>query len=323
MPRPAPVFMATRDLADHLVQATEAAAVAASKWRGLGDGKAADGAAVEAMRAVFDNVPFDGRVAIGEGERDDAPMLWIGEPLGSMQGQPGAPSIDIAVDPLECTNHVALDKPNAMAVLAAAPRGTLLHAPDCYMDKIAGPADMSGHISLEADVAYNVEAACNVLDKHSSLLKVVVMDRPRHEELIRDLKKHDVDIVLIGDGDIAAALNAADPNSEIDMLMGIGAAPEGVITATALRGLNAPFEGRLIFKNDGHRDRAEEMIDDDVDRLWGRDELCSSDDSIFIGTGVCPGRTRGVEETEDGRHSVHSEVIDVSSGEHYFLSSVR
>ena len=314
MPRPTPVFMATRDLADHLVQATEAAAVAASKWRGLGDGKAADGAAVEAMRAVFDNVPFDGRVAIGEGERDDAPMLWIGEPLGSMQGQPGAPSIDIAVDPLECTNHVALDKPNAMAVLAAAPRGTLLHAPDCYMDKIAGPADMSGHISLEADVAYNVEAACNVLDKHSSLLKVVVMDRPRHEELIRDLKKHDVDVVLIGDGDIAAALNAADPNSEIDMLMGIGAAPEGVITATALRGLNAPFEGRLIFKNDGHRERAEEMIDDDVDRLWGRDELCSSDDSIFIGTGVCPGRTRGVEETEDGRHSVHSEVIDVSSG---------
>ena len=323
MPRPIPVFMATRDLADHFVQATEAAAVAASKWRGLGDGKAADGAAVEAMRAVFDNVPFDGRVAIGEGERDDAPMLWIGEPLGSMQGQPGAPSIDIAVDPLECTNHVALDKPNAMAVLAAAPRGTLLHAPDCYMDKIAGPSEMAGHISLEADVAYNVEAACSVLDKHSSLLKVVVMDRPRHEELIRDLRQYDVDIVLIGDGDIAAALNAADTNSEIDMLMGIGAAPEGVITATALRGLNAPFEGRLIFKNDGHRDRAEKMIDDDVDRLWSRDELCSSDDSIFIGTGVCPGRTRGVEETEDGRHSVHSEVIDVSSGEHYYLSSVR
>ena len=315
--------MATRDLADHLVQATEAAAVAASKWRGLGDGKAADGAAVEAMRAVFDNVPFDGRVAIGEGERDDAPMLWIGEPLGSMQGQLGAPSIDIAVDPLECTNHVALDKPNAMAVLAAAPRGALLHAPDCYMDKIAGPAEMTGHISLEAEVAYNVEAACSVLDKHSSLLKVVVMDRPRHEDLIRDLKHQDVDVVLIGDGDIAAALNAADSNSEIDMLMGIGAAPEGVITATALRGLKAPFEGRLIFKNDGHRDRAEKMIDDDVDRLWGRDELCSSDDSIFIGTAGCPGRTRGVEQTEDGRHSVHSEVIDVSSGEHYFLSSVR
>ena len=323
MPRPTPDFMATRDLADHFLQATEAAAVAASAWRGLGDGKAADGAAGEAMRAIFDNVPFDGRVAIGEGERDDAPMLWIGEPLGSMQSQVGAPSIDIAVDPLECTNHVALDKPNAMAVLAAAPRGTLLHAPDCYMDKIAGPPEMSGHISLEADVSYNVEAACSVLDKHSSLLRVVVMDRPRHEELIRDLKQHEVDVVLIGDGDIAAALNAADHNSEIDMLMGIGAAPEGVITATALRGLKAPFEGRLIFKNEGHRERAEKMIDDDIDRLWGRDELCSSDDSIFIGTGVCPGRTRGVELTEDGRHSVHSEVIDVSSGEHYYLSSVR
>ena len=323
MPRPTPDFMATRDLADHFLQATEAAAVAASAWRGLGDGKAADGAAVEAMRAVFDNIPFDGRVAIGEGERDDAPMLWIGEPLGSMQSQVGAPSIDIAVDPLECTNHVALDKPNAMAGLAAAPRGTLLHAPDCYMDKIAGPPEMSGHISLEADVSYNVEAACSVLDKHSSLLRVVVMDRPRHEELIRDLKQHEVDVVLIGDGDIAAALNAADHNSEIDMLMGIGAAPEGVITATALRGLKAPFEGRLIFKNEGHRERAEKMIDDDIDRLWGRDELCSSDDSIFIGTGVCPGRTRGVELTEDGRHSVHSEVIDVSSGEHYYLSSVR
>ena len=315
--------MATTDLVQHFLQATEAAAVAASAWRGLGDGKAADGAAVEAMREVFDSVPFDGRVAIGEGERDDAPMLWIGEPLGSLQGVAHAPSIDIAVDPLECTNHVALDLPNAMAVLAAAPRGSLLHAPDCYMDKIAGPAALAGEVSLEADTSYNVEAAASALAKQPSQLRVVVMDRPRHEQLIRELKQHDVDIVLIGDGDIVAALNAADPNSDIDMLMGIGAAPEGVITATALRGLKAPFEGRLVFKNEGHRERAEAMIEGDVDRLWGRDELCSSDDSVFIGSGVCPGRTRGVEQTEDGRHSIHSEVIDVKSGEHYFVSSVR
>ena len=315
--------MATIDLAEHFLQATEAAAVAASAWRGLGDRKAADGAAVEAMRTVFDSVPFDGRVAIGEGERDDAPMLWIGEPLGSMQGVAGAPAIDIAVDPLECTNHVALDLPNAMAVLAAAPRGSLLHAPDCYMDKIAGPTALAGEVSLEADTSYNVEAACSALDKASSQLRVVVMDRPRHEQLIRDLKQHNVDIVLIGDGDIAAALNASDPDSDIDMLMGIGAAPEGVITATALRGLKAPFEGRLVFKNEGHRERAESMIEGDVDRIWSRDELCSSDDSVFIGSGVCPGRTRGVEETDDGRYSVHSEVIDVKSGEHYFVSSVR
>jgi len=315
--------MATTDLIEHFLQATEAAAVAASAWKGLKDGKAADGAAVEAMRTVFDSVPFDGRVAIGEGERDDAPMLWIGEPLGSMQGIAGAPTIDIAVDPLECTNHVAFDLPNAMAVLAAAPRGNLLHAPDCYMDKIAGPAALAGEVSLEADTSYNVEAACAALGKTTSQLRVVVMDRPRHEQLIRDLKQHGVNIILIGDGDIAAALNAADPDSDIDMLMGIGAAPEGVITATALRGLKAPFEGRLVFKNEGHRERAESMIEGDVDRIWSRDELCSSDDSVFIGSGVCPGRTRGVEETDDGRHSIHSEVIDVKSGEHYFVSSVR
>ncbi len=297
--------MATIDLAEHFLQATEAAAVAASAWRGLGERKAADGAAVEAMRAVFDTVPFDGRVAIGEGERDDAPMLWIGEPLGSMQGVTGAPRIDIAVDPLECTNHVALDLPNAMAVLAAAPRGGLLHAPDCYMDKIAGPTALAGEVSLEADVAYNVEAACAALDKPSSHLRVVVMERPRHEQLIRDLNQHDIDIMLIGDGDIAAALNAADPHSDIDMLMGIGAAPEGVITATALRGLGAPFEGRLVFKNEGHRERAEQMIDGDIDRIWARDQLGTSVDTMFLCSRVCTRPPNGGEILGDGRASVN------------------
>jgi fructose-1,6-bisphosphatase class II len=315
--------MATIDLQQHFLAATEAAAIAAAGWIGKGDGKSADGAAVQAMRAVFDNVPFDGRVAIGEGERDDAPMLWIGEPLGSMQGDPKAPSIDIAVDPLECTNHVANDLPNAMAVLAAAPRGNLLHAPDCYMNKISGPSELNGEISLDESTSYNIEAASSVLGKKKSELNVVVMDRPRHKILISELRAHDVNVVLIGDGDVSAALNAADPESHIDMLMGVGAAPEGVITATALRGLNAPFEGRLVFKNDGHRDRAEKMIDGDVERLWSRDDLCSSDDSLFIGTGVCPGRTFGVEKLSDGRYSVQSEVIDVASGIHRFVESIR
>jgi fructose-1,6-bisphosphatase class II len=315
--------MATRDLEKYFLDATESAAIAAAEWIGMNDGKAADGAAVEAMRKVFDAVPFNGRVAIGEGERDDAPMLWIGEPLGSMQGNAMAAAIDIAVDPLECTNHVALNLPNAMAVLAAAPRGSLLHAPDCYMDKISGPAELLGEVSLEADVSYNIEAACSVMDKKSSDLRVVVMDRPRHKELIRDLNKYEVDIVLIGDGDITAALNAADPNSDIDMLMGVGAAPEGVITATALRGLGAPFEGRLVFKNDGHRERAEKMIEGDIERIWGRDELCSSDDSIFIGTGVCSGRTNGVEILGNKKVRVHSEIIDVKTKEHKFITSER
>ncbi len=315
--------MATIDLESHFLAATEAAAVAAAAWRGKGDGKAADGAAVEAIRAIFDQVPFDGRVAIGDGDRDDAPMLWIGEPLGSMQGNPDAPSIDIAVDPLECTNHVAHDLPNAMAVLAAAPRGTLLHAPDCYMNKIAGSAELEGVISLDASTAYNVEAAAEALGKKESELNIVVMDRPRHEKLISELNQYNVNVVLIGDGDVSAALNAADPQSEIDMLMGIGAAPEGVITATALRGLDAPFEGRLVFKNEGHRERAEAMIDGDIERLWRRNELCASEDAVFIGTGVCPGRTFGVEELSDGRFSVQSEVIDVASGAHKFVDNIR
>jgi len=310
--------MAISDLEKYFLKATESAAIAASKWIGKRDGKAADGAAVEAMRSVFDKVPFDGRVAIGEGERDDAPMLWIGEPLGSLQGVANTPKIDIAVDPLECTNHVANDLPNAMAVLAAAPRGSLLHAPDCYMNKISGSKELIGEISLDASTSYNIEATSNALDKPNSSLNVVVMDRPRHKKLIKELKELSVNVVLIGDGDIAAALNAADPKSEIDLLMGIGAAPEGVITATALRGLDAPFEGRLIFKNDGHRDRAEQMIDDDIERLWKRDDLCTSDDALFIGTGVCSGRTRGVS-LANGKYSVESEVIDVSNGIHKFV----
>jgi fructose-1,6-bisphosphatase class II len=315
--------MLTRDLEKYFLDATESAAIAAAAWIGRNDGKAADGAAVEAMRKVFDTVPFDGRVAIGEGERDDAPMLWIGEPLGAMQGVPEAISIDIAVDPLECTNHVAYNLPNAMAVLAAAPRGELLHAPDCYMDKIAGSSELIGEISLGAGTSYNIEAACSVLGKNSSELKVVVMDRPRHIELIKELKEYNVDIRLIGDGDVSAALDAADPNSEIDMLMGIGAAPEGVITATALRGLNAPFEGRLVFKNEGHKERAEKMIDGDIEKIWDRDELCSSNDSIFIGTGVCDGRTNGVKKDENGKYIVQSEIIDVHNNEHKILTSER
>jgi fructose-1,6-bisphosphatase/sedoheptulose 1,7-bisphosphatase-like protein len=156
------------------------------------------------------------------------------------------------------------------------------------------------------------------LDKSIESLNVVVMDRPRHRKLIKELNDLSVNVVLIGDGDIAAALNAADPRSEIDLLMGIGAAPEGVITAAALRGLNAPFQGRLIFKNEGHRSRAEEMIDGDIERLWERDDLCSSDDALFIGTGVCSGRTKGVT-FENGKYMVESEVIDVSSGIHKFV----
>ena len=264
----------TSDLMSHFVRATEEAAIAASKWRGRGDGKLADGAAVEAMRGVFDSVPFDGRVAIGEGERDDAPMLWIGEPLGSMQGVEGALKIDIAVDPLECTNHVAKDLPNAIAAL----------------------------------------------DKSVTDLRVVVMDRDRHRDLIKSLRELGVSVPLIGDGDVAAALDAANPHSDVDLLMGIGAAPEGVITATALRGLDAHFEGRLVTTNEDHERRAHDMLGDDVYRLWGRDDLCASSDALFVASGVCSGYLPGVEDL-GSRVAVHSEVIDVASKTRQFISA--
>lgn len=305
--------MPVRDLTYDFIRATSSAALAAYEWVGKRDGKAADGAAVESMRSVFDSIPFNGRVAIGEGERDDAPMLWIGETLGSLRDDPHAEKIDIAVDPLECTNHVAYDKPNAMAVLAAAPRGALLHAPDCYMDKLAGCTALIGEISLEGTVEYNLEAAGDALNKPISDLNVVVMDRPRHEDLISKIQTMGAKVSLIGDGDITAALDSADSNSSTDLLMGIGAAPEGVITATALRGLNAFFEGRLVTTNADHKKRAIQMVGDKIEHIWKRDELCSSKDSVYIGSGVCGGRVPGPTKDSDGSMVVTSEVIDVST----------
>ena len=305
--------MPVRDLTEDFLRATSSAAAAAYEWIGKGDGKAADGAAVEAMRNVFDTIPFDGRVAIGEGERDDAPMLWIGEPLGSRQGLEDAQKVDIAVDPLECTNHVANDLPNAMAVLAAAPRGALLHAPDCYMEKIAGSSILEGEISLEGSTQYNLEATSHVLDRPVSDLSVVVMDRPRHVDLISKIEGMGANVRLIGDGDIAAALDAADPDSSTDLLMGIGAAPEGVITATALRGLKVPFEGRLVTTTKNHHERALKMVGDRINNIWDRDELCASPNAVYVGSGVCAGRVPGVQKNSEGSMIVTSEIIDVKS----------
>ena len=301
------------DLADHFRLACEKAAIASDSWRGKGDGKAADGAAVEAMRATFDNVPFDGRVAIGEGERDEAPMLWIGEPLGNMQGSPDALKVDIAVDPLECTSNCAHDQPNSIAVLAAAPRGDLLHAPDCYMDKIAAGSNLAGEISLDAEVGWNLEQVASVLDKPISEVRVVALDRERHTQLFKEVREAGARLELMSDGDISAAIWAAEPEGPFDLLLGIGAAPEGVITATALRGLGGVFEGRLVFRSDEERTRAESMVEDDLDRMWSAEDLCRSTDAVFVATGVCPGYLPGVEHT-DGGIKTTSQVIDVSTG---------
>ena len=302
----------TADLAHHFVEAVDQAAIASAAWRGLGDKNAADDAAVEAMRRTFDNVPFDGRVAIGEGERDEAPMLYIGEPLGSMVGQVGAVQIDIAVDPLECTNNCASNSPNSIAVLAAAPRGTLLHAPDCYMDKIAAGPALKDHVSLEGGVAYNVEQAMHALDRPAEEIRVVALDRDRHKSLFAEIKATGAQLHLMGDGDVSGAIWAAKEDGPYDMLMGIGAAPEGVISATALRGLDGVFEGRLVFRSDEEEARAATMVNDDLTRLWKAHDLCKSEDAIFAASGVCDGYLPGVVIGEDTT-TVFNELIDVSS----------
>ena len=301
----------TTDLAHHFVEAVDHAAIASAAWRGKGDKNAADDAAVEAMRRTFDHVPFDGRVAIGEGERDEAPMLYIGEELGSMVGADGAPKIDIAVDPLECTNNCADDQPNSIAVLAAAPRGTLLHAPDCYMDKLAAGPALADHVSLEGGAAYNIEQAMHVLDCQANEVRIVALDRERHTNLFKEITETGAQLELLGDGDVAGAIWAAKDDGPFDMLMGIGAAPEGVISATALRGIGGVFEGRLVFRSPEEEARAETMVGDDLTRLWKAHDLCQSEDAVFAASGVCDGYLPGVKIDAD-HTTTFNELIDVS-----------
>ncbi|MAK78106.1 MAG: fructose-bisphosphatase class II [Euryarchaeota archaeon] len=302
------------------VRATEAAAIAASSWRGKGDGKAADGAAVEAMRSALNGLPMDGRIAIGEGERDEAPMLWIGEELGAFVGKESAFGVDIAVDPLECTNNCALNRPNSIAVLAAAPRDTLLHAPDTYMDKLASSSLLRGEVSLDASPSANVESAADVLNVPMHEVRVTVLNRPRHSDLIGELRDCGVSLTLIDDGDISAAIEAVR-GDETDLLLGIGAAPEGVISAVASIALDGVFEGRLTFRDDADRERASSMLPDvDLGKVWDKNDLCTGDDAIFVATGVCEGYLPGVSSSDEG-YMTHSEVLATADGSERHLST--
>ena len=310
-PRFQPLMGIIGDLAHHFVEAVDQAAIASAAWRGKGDKNAADDAAVEAMRRTFDAVPFDGRVAIGEGERDDAPMLYIGEELGSMVGQAGAPQIDIAVDPLECTINCADNLPNSIAVLAAAPRGTLLHAPDCYMDKLAAGPALADHVALDGGAAYNIEQAMHVLDCEAGDVRIVALDRERHAGLFKEIQDAGAQLHLLSDGDVSGAIWAAKDDGPYDMLMGIGAAPEGVISATAIRGVGGMFEGRLVFRSPEEEARAGTMVGDDLTRLWKAHDLCQSEDAIFAAAGVCDGYLPGVKV--DATHTTtYNELIDVA-----------
>lgn len=271
-----------RELALEFARVTEAAALAAARWVGKGDKEAADDAAVTAMRVMFDTVSVDGIVVIGEGEMDEAPMLYIGERVGTGV----LPEVDIAVDPLEGTNIVAKGLTGAIAVLAAAPRGCLLHAPDMYMDKIAVGPECKGRVHLEAPIKENIREVARALDKLVSEVTVVVLDRPRHQQIIDDIRSAGARIKLITDGDVSPAVAAAYDESGVDLLVGIGGAPEGVISAAALKCLGGDFQARLIPEEDSEIERCHKMGISNINRVFTLDELVRSDDVIFAATGI-------------------------------------
>ena len=302
-----------RVLVLEMVRVTEAAAVAASKLIGRGDEKAADAAAVEAMRKAFDTLEIDGTVVIGEGERDEAPMLFIGEKVGGAPGK--GPKIDIALDPLEGTTITAKAGPNSLAVLAASAEGCLLNAPDVYMDKLAvGPGYPDGIIDLAKSPTENVKAVAAAKGVESSDIIVCVLDRPRHADLIAELRALGCGVVLIGDGDVAGVIAVTDEDTTIDMYMGQGGAPEGVLAAAALRCVGGQFNGRLVFRNEDEKARAAKWGITDLDRIYTRDDLVKGD-CIFAATGVTSGSLlEGVKYRRGGKMTTESVVMRASSG---------
>jgi fructose-1,6-bisphosphatase II / sedoheptulose-1,7-bisphosphatase len=302
-----------RVLVLEMVRVTESAAIAASALIGRGDEKAADAAAVEAMREALNQLELDGTVVIGEGERDEAPMLFIGEKVGAAQGT--GPRIDIALDPLEGTTITAKAGPNALAVLAISEAGGLLNAPDVYMDKLAiGPGYPEGTIDLARSPSENVRALAAAKGVAPSDIIACVLDRPRHEALIAELRGLGCGIMLIPDGDVAGVIAVTDPDTTIDIYMGQGGAPEGVLAAAALRCVGGQFQGRLIFRNADERARAAKWGVEDLDRIYHLEDLAKGD-VIFAATGVTDGSLlEGVKRRKGGCMTTESVVMRASSG---------
>lgn len=306
-----------RELTMEFARVTEAAALASARWVGRGDKVAADDAAVQAMRSVFDTIRMRGTVVIGEGEMDEAPMLYIGERLG---GEDGA-ELDIAVDPLEGTNIVAKGLNGAIAVVAIAKKGGLLHAPDMYMDKIAvGPA-AKGKIHIDAPVRENLKNLAQALDKSLEELTIVILDRPRHQKIIREIREVGSRIRLITDGDVSPAVACAIEGTGVDMMMGVGGAPEGVLAAAALRCLGGEMQGRLWPENDADIERAKKLGIQDIHKLLTLDDLVCSDDVFFAATGITEGLLlRGVNFTGQGALT-HTVVMRGKTGTVRFIEA--
>ncbi|MCZ8517756.1 class II fructose-bisphosphatase [Paenibacillus filicis] len=307
-----------RELALEIVRVTELAALSAANWMGRGDKNQADGAATAAMRAMFDSVSIRGTVVIGEGEMDEAPMLYIGEKVGNGQG----PEVDVAVDPLEGTELVARGINNALAVIAIAGKGNLLHAPDMYMEKLAfGPA-LAGHLSLTDPLETTLRKSAEILKKSLNNLTVMILDRERHQGQIDTLRSVGVRIKLLSDGDVAGAMAPALTESGIDLYVGSGGAPEGVLAAAALRCLGGELQGRLLPANDEEYQRCLAMGIADPHKILTMDDMVGNDDVIFAATGITPGEfLNGVRYMADQRAETHSIVMRAKTRTIRFIQS--
>ena len=316
--------METR-LSLEFLRVVEQAAIETARTMGQGDRHRADHVAVESMRKVMDTVPMDGTIVIGEGERDEAPMLFIGEKVGAAQREPNAkyPAVDIAVDPLEGTNLCATGAPNAIAVLAASEKGGLLHAPDLYMEKIIVGPSCKGAVELDAPVADNLKAIARRLDRSVEDLVVIVLERPRHEKLIDEIRAAGARIRLIGDGDLSAGISAAVLGTGVHAVMGTGGAPEGVLAAAALRCLNGQILARLVVSKPEHLERMEKMGIKDPKRIYDTADLAPGKNIIFACTGVTEGSMlRGVRFFGEGIRT-HSLVLTLEQRQVRFIDTVH
>jgi fructose-1,6-bisphosphatase II len=312
-----------RNFALEAVRVTEAAALSSARFMGRGDEKSADQAAVDAMRKAFNSVKIRGIVVIGEGERDEAPMLYIGEKVGTDDGD--APEVDIALDPLEGTTITAHGGPNATSVIAMGPRGSFLHAPDTYMEKIAVGPKAKGVINLNKTPEENLKAIANAMNCYVEDLTVIILNRPRHADLIDKVRASGARIKLIPDGDVSAAIATAIKDSGVDVLMGIGGAPEGVIAAAALQCVGGDMQGRLKPRNEDEIARAKKMGIHDIHKIFSIDELAHRDNVMFAATGVTDGdMLKGVRFFSGGAttHSIvmrsKTRTIRFIEAEHHF-----
>jgi fructose-1,6-bisphosphatase II / sedoheptulose-1,7-bisphosphatase len=306
------------DLFLEFVRVVERAAIAAARTMGQGDRKYADQVAVDAMRHEMESVDIDGTIVIGEGERDEAPMLYVGEKVGK-----GGYPVDIAVDPLEGTNLCATGAPNAIAVLAASEKGGLLNAPDIYMEKLVVGPSSKGKVDINAPVEDNLKSIAKALERDVNDLVVIVLDRPRHERLIADIRKAGARIRLIGDGDLSAGISSAVVGTGVHAVMGTGGAPEGVLTAAAMRCLNGEIQARLVLTKEADRERLRRMGISDLDKVYGTEDLAPGKSIIFAAAGVTDGALlRGVRFFGDGTRT-HTLVMTTVPHQVRFIDTIH